>query len=220
MVSRSRLRGSPGLTPGEAVFQEICSLPPQQGKGKSKEQSLAASPSPSAGGFVYIPSTSKPWQTLSGDRATIHLQGPPLERRQGPRVRQQQTGQEWDGGRAPGWPSSSVWVWGPGRRQGPGHHQLTSGCPHFCTGQSIQANQRLPSASVSTSCPLSLCHPSDHWPVGLPRVPPPRLQKPVSPSWHCPAQECAVITGHGASRAAGSVFLQTPNPSIHNKEFP
>ena len=81
MVSRSRLRGSPGLAPREAVFQEICSLPPWRG-GKSKEQSLAASPAPPAGGLVYIPSTSKPPAApLGGPGLPSTCKDPPREGR-------------------------------------------------------------------------------------------------------------------------------------------
>lgn len=82
-----------------------------------QEQSLAASPAPSAGGWVYIPSISKPWQPLSGDQGYQPPARTTPQEKAGPTVRRQQTRHEQDSCKPPGQPLSLVGVWGLSRRQ-------------------------------------------------------------------------------------------------------
>lgn len=85
--------------------------------GKSTEQSPAASPAPSAGGFPYIPSTSKPWQPLSGNQGHHPPTRTTPQKKERPRVRQQQTRREQDSCKPPVQPLSFVGAQGLGSRQ-------------------------------------------------------------------------------------------------------
>lgn len=86
MLSRSRLRGSPGHAPGKGLFSRKSALSPAPTGGKASPRNRAWQPPPAtpAGGFVYIPSQAKPCGPSWGTRGIIHLQGPPPERTQGP----------------------------------------------------------------------------------------------------------------------------------------
>ena len=85
-----------------------------------------------------------------------------------------------------------------------GLHRPTCSCPHFHTGQSIQANQRLLSARANTNCPLPLCRPSDHRPVVLHKTLALRLPKPTSPVTSPPSSRTCNSHWAQASLAAGS----------------
>lgn len=176
--------------------------------------------------MVYIPSTSKPWQPLSEQQRHHPPARTTPKRRQGPDFGSSKQGMNRTAVNHPASPCllRGFGAWGLVSRQAaaPGHHQLMSGCPCFRTGQSTQANQRHLRAGVNTSCPLPVCHPSDHRQSASP-VLAPGLPKPVLPSCLFPAPDLAE---HRVSQAAGSQSVCRPHthkgldsvPSTYKKD--
>lgn len=79
--------GAPLDSVHERLFSRKSARSPHMREGKSKEQSPAASPAPPADDLVYIPSTNKPWQPLSGDQGHHPPARTTPQEKAGPKVR-------------------------------------------------------------------------------------------------------------------------------------
>lgn len=112
-----KTNGLPWTHSRRGCFPGNLPAPHHRMDGKSMQQRPAASPAPSAGGFPYIPSTSKPWQPLSGDQGHHPPTRTTPQKKAGPRVRQQQTRREQDSYKPPAQPLSFVGPRGLGFRQ-------------------------------------------------------------------------------------------------------